>query len=807
MRHADSLLLVWRLAELEAITLKSGYIDSPHFFLGLLKVVDIDLRALLTKKGRLAKGDPIDEIERDVRVVRECFDELRIDTTHARRMLRRILPQGTIESNTQTGRLRRSLESREAFSRAEHVAEVSGDDVRAVHILFALVQIQSNYIERILEEVHRSVGDFRSHVEKQLIKIRGVIATGQKIGLEPLKQTGELAEPDKRPSSEPGDLRFLQVMGRDLIKLAREGKLEPVVGRRREMRNVAQILLQNRKNNVILVGEAGVGKTGVVEGLAQRIVEGEVPTEFRNTRIIDVSMAALVAGTKWRGDFEARLQSLIKAAAADPNLVLFIDEIHLMMGAGETLGGAMDAANILKPALSRGEIRVIGATTTAEYRRFIEKDPAIERRFELVEVCEPTREEALEILRGLRGRIEIHHRSRISDEALNAAVDLSIVYVPDRRLPDKAIDLLDQACAQARLQSLSGNLRAHFRDGVTIGRQEIATVIAHRCGIPVGELTEDEGTRLLNMEDALRIRVKGQDHAIASVSQAIRLSRSGLKNPDKPIGVFLFAGATGSGKTELAKALAEFLFRDEKKFLRVDMSELMDEHSVSKLIGSPPGFLGHEQGGQLTERIRTHPHSVVLFDEIEKAHPKVLDIFLQVFDEGVLTDSKGRRGDFRNAILILTSNLGSQVAKPRRGVGFRAGESDDDASLRFSEIILAEVKRVLRPELVNRITEVIVFQPLKIADARHVVDKFIDRFNERLQVRSIRLNLTEDARDLLLEEGFSEAFGAREIERTMERLIAKPLAEELLRGQFLNGGQVIVAREEGKLTFQNAKGL
>jgi ATP-dependent Clp protease ATP-binding subunit ClpC len=425
---------------------------------------------------------------------------------------------------------------------------------------------------------------------------------------------------------------------------------------------------------------------------------------------------------------------------------------------------------------------------------------AIERRFELVEVCEPTHEEALEILRGLRGRIENHHRSRITGEALNAAVDLSIRYAPERRLPDKAIDLLDQACAQARLRSLSGDLRAQFRDGITIGREEIAMVIAHRRGIPLGELTEDEGARLLKMEEALRTSVKGQDHAIVAVSQAIRLSRSGLKNPNKPIGVFLFVGATGSGKTELAKALAEFLFRDEKKLLRFDMSEFMDEHSVSKLIGSPPGFLGHEAGGQLTEQIRSYPHSVVLLDEIEKAHPKILNIFLQVFDEGVLTDSKGRRCDFRDAVVILTSNLGSHVSKP---VGFHMAGTDENAYMTFSETVLADVKRTLRPELVNRLTEIVVFQPLQLADAGRVIDKFIDRLNERLHARSIQLALAEEARELLLKEGFSEAFGAREIERTVERLIARPLAEELLRSHFRTGGRVIVVREAERLIFKN----
>jgi len=803
MRHTDSLLLVWRLAELEAINVKSERIEALHFVLGLLKVADIDVSSLLAKGG-LSEQSAIDEIERDIRLVRECFDEFRVHVTKVRRSLRRRIAKATVEKNPQKGRLRRGLGSREAFSRAEHAAEASGSDVRALHLLFALVQTPDENIEAILQESGCPPAGFRTYVEKQLLKAYDVRV------LERRTQAPERPEDIEKPAELPKrpveDRRkpFLELIGRDLTKLAREGKLEPIIGRRQEMRKVLQILAQSRKNNVILIGEAGVGKTGVVEGLAQRIAEGDVAADFRDRRIIEISMAALVAGTIWRGDFEGRLQTLIKEAANDQTVVLFIDEIHLMMGAGQASGGAMDAANILKPALSRGEIRVIGATTTAEYRRFIEKDPAIERRFELVEVSEPTLEEIREILRGLRERIERHHHCRISDEALNAAVELSIRHVPDQRLPDKAIDLLDQACAQARLQSLSGDLRAQFRDGLTIGRQEIATVIGSRHGIPVGEFTEDECARLFKMEEALKTRVKGQDHAISSVSQAVRLSRSGLKNPSKPIGVFLFAGAIGSGKTELAKALAEFLFRDEKKLLRFDMSEFMDEHSVSKLIGSPPGFLAYEQGGQLTERIRTHPNSVVLLDEIEKAHPKIFDIFLQVFDEGVLTDAKGRRCDFRNSVVILTSNLGSNVAKLRLGTGFGMPETGEDAATIFSENVLCAVRRALRPELVDRLTEIIVFQPLQIADARLVIDKFIDQLNKRLQPRSIHLSLLEESRDLLLSEGFSETFGARDLERTVERLITKPLAEELLRGQCQTGGQVIVSREEDKVIFTYA---
>jgi ATP-dependent Clp protease ATP-binding subunit ClpC len=510
-------------------------------------------------------------------------------------------------------------------------------------------------------------------------------------------------------------------------------------------------------------------------------------------------MAALVAGTTLRGEFEARLQRLVKEASEDSNVIIFIDEIHLMMGAGQG-SGAMDAANILKPALSRGEIRVIGATTTAEYRRFIEKDPAMERRFQLIKVEEPTREEAMEIMRGLRPRMEKHHHAKISDDALETSVDLSLRYLPEQRLPDKAIDLIDQACSQARLQSLSGDLHALFKEGIPITGAEIISVISHRCGIPIGKLTEAEGTRLLEMECALEERVKGQNTAIAAVSQAVRLSRSGLKNPKKPIGVFLFAGATGSGKTELAKALAGFLYGDERKLLRFDMSEFMDEHSVSKLIGSPPGFRDHEQGGQLTEKIRSHPYSVVLFDEIEKGHPKIMDIFLQIFDEGILTDSRGRCCDFKESIIILTSNLGSGTAKAKLGFG-REVEADDSRKA-FTDSVISSIKKTLRPELINRLSEIVVFQPLSTEDIRRVINKFLAALGQRLESRKITIKLETTAYDFLMREGYSLEFGARPMERAIETMIAKPLADLLIRGDIQNGSCVIVSSAKSGMAFR-----
>ena len=461
--------------------------------------------------------------------------------------------------------------------------------------------------------------------------------------------------------------KLVDIFGRDLTHLAKTGQLEPIVGRKDEIRRLAQVLLQSRKNNVILTGDAGVGKTGIVEGLAQRIVSDKASPEFRSIRIVEVSMAALVAGTTFRGDFEARMEGLVKEAAADRNLVLFIDEIHLLIGAGQSGRGTMDAANILKPALSRGEIRVIGATTTSEYRRFIERDPALERRFQMIEVHEPSREDPVKILQDLQTRFEKHHNVTILPDALTAAVDLSIRYVPDRRLPDKAIDLIDQACAQARLRSLSSIRNA---SPVHVDASVVAEVVSRMCGVPLAKITGVEKGELLRIEEHLRERVKGQDEALVAVADVLRIAKSGLRNTSKPMGIFLLAGPTGSGKTELAKAVAEFLFGDENRMLRLDMSEFMEGHSVSKLIGSPPGYVGHEEGGQLTEKIRSNPYTVVLLDEVEKAHAKILDIFLQVFDEGVLTDCHGRKCNFRETIIFLTSNVGATDA-PTRQIGFR----------------------------------------------------------------------------------------------------------------------------------------
>ncbi|MBT9139598.1 MAG: Negative regulator of genetic competence ClpC/MecB [Dehalococcoidia bacterium] len=642
---------------------------------------------------------------------------------------------------------------------------------------------------------------------------------------------------------------IIDQFGRDLTKLAKEGKLDPVIGRETEIERVIQVLSRRTKNNPCLIGEPGVGKTAIAEGLAQRIIEMRVPETLKDKRVVTLELAAVVAGTKYRGEFEERLRKLIEELRSAGNVIVFIDELHTLIGAGAA-EGAIDAANILKPALARGEMQAIGATTLDEYRKHIERDPALERRFQPITVGEPTKEQSLEILKGLRDRYEAHHRVKITDEALNAAVALADRYISDRFLPDKAIDLIDEAASRVRMKAYTAppdlkeleskvetlrnekeaavrgqefELAAKLRDKEHLMKEElqslkrsweqrkstdtrsvltedIAQIVAAWTGIPVKRLEEEETQRLLNMESILHQRVIGQDEAVKAVSRAIRRARAGLKSPKRPIGSFIFLGPTGVGKTELARALAESLFGDEDAMTSLDMSEYMEKHTTARLVGSPPGYVGYDEGGQLTEKVRRKPYSVILFDEIEKAHPDVFNVLLQVLEEGRLTDGKGRTVDFRNAVIIMTSNVGATELKKQATMGFRTGDREKTYEDMKSKV-MDELKRTFRPEFLNRIDEVIVFHPLAEEHLTKIVDLMLLELGSRLSEYKMGLKVSETAKALLAKEGYDPTFGARPLRRVLQKRIEDEVSERILRGEFTDKDLILVDAADGRLIF------
>ena len=631
----------------------------------------------------------------------------------------------------------------------------------------------------------------------------------------------------------------LNQFGQDLTKKAEEGKLDPVIGRKQEIERVIEILSRRTKNNPCLIGEPGVGKTAAVEGLAQKIASGDVPEVLKNKRVVALDISGMVAGAKYRGDFEERIKKALNEVKKAGDVILFIDEIHTIVGAGAA-EGAIDAANILKPLLARGEIQLVGATTLNEYRKFIEKDAALERRFSPVTVNEPSEKDTIQILKGIRDKYEAHHNVKITDEAIEAAVKLSIRYVTDRFLPDKAIDLIDEASSKARLRTYTEpdslkelqeeiektknekeeavlnqkfekaaelrdtekDLRDKFekeqskwknkntKSIVTITEENIAEVIANWTGIPAKKITEDENEKLKNLEKELHKRVIGQNEAVEAVSKAIRRGRVGLKDPKRPIGSFLFLGPTGVGKTELSKALAEVLFGDENAMIRLDMSEFMEPHSVSKLIGAPPGYVGFDDGGQLTEKIRRKPYSVVLFDEIEKAHPDVMNMLLQILEDGRLTDSQGRTVNFKNTVIIMTSNLGARLITDRKQLGFTNKEGETDYKKEYEEIkkeVMAELKKELRPEFINRIDEIIVFHKLTDEDINQIIDIMLKEVVNRLKEQKYDIKFEPDVKDMIAKEGIDKNFGARPLRRTIQNLVEDKLAEDILDGKLVKG--------------------
>ena len=590
------------------------------------------------------------------------------------------------------------------------------------------------------------------------------------------------------------DAPLLAEFSRDLTEAAGRKALDPLIGREEEVERVQQVLCRRTKNNAVLIGEPGVGKTAIVEGLAQRIVDGGVPRFLADKRIVALDISLVVAGTKYRGQFEERLKAIMKELVEHPNIIVFIDELHTLVGAGSA-EGSLDAANILKPALSRGEIRCIGATTPSEYRKYIEKDRSLERRFQAVKVEAPDEARTIAILTGIKDRYEAFHDVAYTPEAIEAAVYQSSRYITDRFLPDKAIDLVDEAGARAKLR--------HAGPRIVVGKAEIDEVVAKWTGIPLASVTQDESEKLLRMEAALHERVISQDQAVSALSRAIRRSRAGLKNPNRPVGSFVFLGPTGVGKTELARALAGFLFGSDAALVRFDMSEYMEKHAVSKLIGSPPGYVGHEEGGQLTERVKRHPYSVVLLDEIEKAHPDLFNILLQVFEDGHLTDGLGNRVSFKHAIIIMTSNIGARFIQKRAAMGFQSPEAHETAR-NVAETVMAEVRRTFNPELLNRIDEIIVFEALTDDDLRAILRLLVEQLNANMKDRRIRVALLPEALDWLINVTCRDrSYGARPLRRAIQRYIEDPLSEELIRG-LLQGGDIEVFLQGDTLRYRPA---
>ncbi len=804
---------VLRLSQEAAEDLGHGYVGSEHLLLGLIREEEGIAHRVLSEFG--------------------VTDEMVCS------VLQRSVGKGVSGAAPSQGLTPRAKSVVElAVSEASRMGSSA---IGTAHLLMGLLREGGNMGLRILRTVGVDPNKMYSAVLKKLNDMPRAAAGGV---LAPNR------EADKKNKT-------LAEYTRDLTEAARSGKLDPVIGRDTEIQRVIQILSRRSKNNPVLIGEPGVGKTAIAEGLAERIAAGDVPEELLDKRILSLDLSGMVAGTKYRGEFEERIKNTLNEVKKDGNVILFIDELHTIVGAGSA-EGAVDAANILKPALSRGEIRVIGATTLNEYRKYIEKDAALERRFQPVTVGEPTPEATLEILKGLRDRYEAHHKLTITDEALDAAVQLSKRYIGDRFLPDKAIDLMDEAASQVRMaaESASPDLKdleekiaalhrekeeavtaqdfekaAQLRDiekdyqeqveierdkwhkqmsvsRGTVTEDDIAKVVAGWTGIPVTRLTEDESQRLLQLEKVLHERVVGQDEAVAAVAKAIRRSRVGLKDPKRPIGSFLFLGPTGVGKTELCKTLAEAMFGDENAMIRIDMSEYMEKHTVSRLVGSPPGYVGHEEGGQLTEKVRRKPYSVVLFDEIEKAHPDVWNILLQILEDGIVTDSQGRRVDFKNTIIVMTSNVGAKnITAADTPLGFdgsgeAAKRTEQERFARIKDAVMAELRQTFRPEFLNRIDEIIVFHQLTEENIRSIARRMLDTIGSRMAAQGITLQADDDAVAALAKDGFDPRYGARPLRRTLQNEVEDVVAEQMLDGKLQSGDTAHVRLRDDKVVIE-----
>jgi ATP-dependent Clp protease ATP-binding subunit ClpC len=816
-RFTDRARKVMQLANQEAQRFNHEYIGTEHILLGLvkegsgvaanvLKNLDIDLRKIRLEVEKIVQSGP---------------------------------DMVTMGKLPQTPRAKKVIE----YS-IEEARNLNHNYVGTEHLLLGLLREQEGVAAQVLMNLGLKLEDVREEVLNLL---------GHNMDPNEGSGGGERTA-SKGKSKTPA----LDSFGRDLTELARQGKLDPVIGRQNEIERVIQVLSRRTKNNPVLLGEAGVGKTAIVEGLAQLVVDSNVPELLRDRRIVVLDLAMMVAGTKYRGQFEERIKAVMNEVRRAKNTILFIDELHTLVGAGGA-EGAIDASNVLKPALARGEIQCIGATTLDEYRKYIEKDGALERRFQQIIVNPPSKDETVEILRGLRDRYEAHHRVQIKDEALNASVELSDRYISGRCLPDKAIDVIDEAGARVRLKAMTRppdlkeldaqieqlnqekeaavaeqdfEKAAHLRDQAdklkkkkenitkewrekskeidgVVDEEVIAEVVSKMTGVPLKRLEDNETARLLKMEDELHKQVVSQHEAICAIAKAVRKSRAGLKDPKRPMGSFIFAGPTGVGKTLLAKRLAHFMFGDENALVQIDMSEYMEKHNVSRLIGAPPGYVGYEEGGQLTEKIRRRPYSVVLLDEIEKAHPDVWNMLLQIMEEGRLTDNVGRTIDFKNTILIMTTNIGAAEITGKTGFGF--GKKDEQTTYeKMKETLKGVMEQTFRPEFLNRVDDIIVFRSLNKPDMRNIIDIELAKVIKRLKEKNLKLVLTDEAKDLLIDKGYSPEFGARPLRRAIEHLLEDPLAEELLKGGFANKETITVRVHEvdgeKKLSFDATTG-
>ncbi len=805
-------------AQEEAQKFGEGYVSTEHLLLGLVRESDSVAARVLEKMG--------------------------VGLNKIRSEVEKQLPRGESRQSqdmTLTPRAKRVIDL--AYDEARNL---NNNYIGTEHLLLGLIREGDGLAGRVLARL--GVELERARREVMALQDNDVQSRGT-------SSSGSSKSSNAGTNQNAAKTQTLDEFGRDLTELAREGKLDPVVGRQQEIERVMQILTRRTKNNPCLIGDPGVGKTAIAEGLALRIVSGDIPDLLRDKRLVALDMAGLVAGTKYRGEFEERMKKVMEEVRkANGEVILFIDELHTLVGAGAA-EGAIDASNIMKPALARGELQCIGATTQDEFRKYIEKDAALERRFQGVKVREPNEDEAIDILKGLRERYEAHHDVEITDEAITSSVQLSMRYITDRTLPDKAIDLIDEAASRVRLQQslppadvrndkqILSKLRAEldhlhrhgeteevskmeakieemqasvdereeaWRDevkpGAIVGETEIAAIVQSWTGIPVTRLVEGESQKLLRMEDDLHKRIIGQGEAVGAVARAIRRARSGLKDPKRPIASFVFLGPTGVGKTELAKSLAEYLYDKETSMVRIDMSEYMERFAISRLVGAPPGYVGYDEGGQLTEQVRRNPYCVVLLDEIEKAHPEVFNILLQVMEDGHLTDSQGRMVDFRNTIIIMTSNVGVRPIELEKGLGFRDIKMDIDDPRTYEAMktkMLDEMKKSFRPEFLNRIDEVIVFQHLKKDEILEIADLYLARVNKQAKDLGIVLELSESVKTLLTEKGYDPNLGARPLRRAVQRFIEDPLSEQLLLSTFKEGDEIVADLDlDGNVIFR-----